>query len=179
MQTRSEKEDVVKELATRFGKAKVAIVAEFNKLDVAAVTELRKRCRAAGVEYKVVKNTLAKRAAKGTSMEIIGDLMAGPTALVMGYEDPVGAAKVLSTFMKDKDTKETIKIRGAMVEGKKVDAQGVEALSKMPGLPELRATILRLILTPATQLVRTIAAPGTQLARVISAHAEQTEKPAA
>jgi large subunit ribosomal protein L10 len=179
MQTRSEKEDVVRDLAVSFGKAKVAIVAEFNKLDVAAVTELRKRCRAAKVDYKVVKNTLAKRAAKGTSLAVIEDLLAGPTALVMGYDDPIGAAKVLADFMKDKDTKDTIKVRGGMAEGKKIDAKGVEALAKMPGLPQLRATILRMINTPATQLVRIIAAPGTQLARVISAHAEKTETPAA
>jgi large subunit ribosomal protein L10 len=178
VQKRSEKEETIKSLQEKFGKAQVAIVAEFNKLDVAAVTDLRKKMRAAKVDYQVVKNTLAKRAAKGTSIEKVEDILAGPTALVIGYEDPVAPAKVLQDFLKDLKDKEALKVRGAVVNGSRVDAKGVEALAKMPGLPELRATLLRMINTPATQLARVIAAPGQQLARVVQANVDKQGKPA-
>ena len=78
-------------------------------------------------------------------------------------------AKILTEFIKDL---ETIKIRSAVVEGKKVDAKGVKALAKMPGLPELRAQMLGMLTQPAGKLVRTLAAPGSQLARVLKASAE-------
>lgn len=167
---KSEKEVMIKELSEKFGRAKAAIVAEFSKLDVHTVTALRKKLRDGGVEYKVIKNTLAKRAAKGTTLEQVSDDFYGPVALVMSYGDVVAPAKILTEFIKDK---ETIKVRSAVVEGKKTDVQGVTALAKMPGLPELRAKILGLITQPATKLARTIAAPGTQLAMVVKAHAEK------
>jgi large subunit ribosomal protein L10 len=167
---KSEKEVVIKELAEKFGRVKTAIVAEFSKLDVGTVTALRKKLRDGGVEYKVLKNTLAKRAAKGTSLEVVSDDFTGPIAVVMSYTDVVAPAKILSDFIKDK---EQIKVRSAVVEGKKTDAKGVIALAKMPGLPELRAKILGCITQPATKLARTIQAPGQQLALVIKAKADK------
>ena len=178
MLNRNEKAETIKTLGAKFQRAQVAIVAEYNKLDVAAVTELRKKMRAAKVDYQVVKNTLAKRAAKGTFLEKVEDILAGPTALVLGYEDPVVPAKVLFDFLKDLKDKESLKVRGAVVNGSRVDAKGVESLSKLPGLPDLRATLLMMINTPATQLVRVLAAPGQQLARVIQANVDKQEKPA-
>jgi len=177
VQNRNEKAETIKTLSAKFQRAQVAIVAEYNKLDVATVTELRKKMRAQKLDYQVVKNTLAKRAAKGTSLEKLDDILAGPTALVLGYEDPVAPAKVLQDFLKDLKDKESLKVRGAVVNGSRVDAKGVEALAKMPGLPELRATLLRIINTQATQLVRVLAAPGQQLARVIQANVDKQEKP--
>ena len=176
MQKRSEKEATVANLAKKFSKAQVAIVAEYKKLDVATVTELRKKCRAAKVDYKVVKNTLAKRAAKGTSVEKVADILSGPTAIIMGYDDPVAAAKVLTEFLKDLKDKEALKIRGAVVDGNRIDAAGVNDLSKMPGLPELRATLLAMLNTPASQLARVLASPGQQLARVLQANADKAPK---
>lgn len=167
---KSEKEVVIKDLAGKFGRVKSAIVAEFNKLDVASVTALRKKLRDGGVEYRVIKNTLAKRAAKGTPLEVVSDDFTGPVAVIMSYADVIAPAKILTEFIKDK---ETIKVRSAVIEGKKTDAKGVIALSKMPGLPELRAKILGCITQPATKLARTIQAPGQQLALVIKAKADK------
>jgi large subunit ribosomal protein L10 len=170
---KSEKEAVIKELNEKFTRAKTAIVAEFSKVDVETVTKLRKKFRDAGVEYKVLKNTLAKRAAKGTSVEVVSEDFTGPVAIALGYGDVVAPAKVLSEFIKDM---ETIKVRSAVVDGKKIDAKGVQALAKMPGLPELRAKILGMLTQPAGKLVRTIAAPGAQLARVIKAREDALAK---
>jgi large subunit ribosomal protein L10 len=170
---KSEKEALIKELNEKFAKATAAIAVEFNKVDVATVTKLRKKFRDSGIDYKVLKNTLAKRAAKGTPIEVVSDDFNGPVALAIAYGDVVTPAKVLSEFIKDM---ETFKVRSAVIDGKKIDANGVKALAKMPGLNELRAKILGMMTQPAGMLVRTLAAPGGQLARVIQARVDSQGK---
>ena len=170
---KSEKEQVIQELNQKFGRAKAAILAEFKKVDVATVTNLRKKFRAGKVEYRVLKNTLAKRAAKGTSLEVISDEFKGQVALALSYDDVVAPAKILTEFIKDL---EHIKIRSAVVDGKRTDAKGVQALAKLPGLPELRAKIMGLLTQPAARLARTIGAPHSQLARVIKAREDALAK---
>jgi large subunit ribosomal protein L10 len=170
---RSEKEALIKELNEKFARARTAIVAEFSRLNVETVTRLRKKFRDGGVDYKVLKNTLARRAAKGTPVEMVSDDFTGPVAIAIGYDDVVAPAKILSAFVKDL---ETIKIRSAVVEGKRTDAAGVAALAKLPGLLELRAQILGMLSQPAGKLVRTVAEPGSRLARLLQAHAEALGK---
>jgi large subunit ribosomal protein L10 len=170
---RTEKEAVIGELHAKMAKARAAIVAEPRGLDVETVTALRKKLRDAKVEYRVVKNTLAARAAKGTPVEVVADKFVGPTALVMSYDDVVAPAKLLTEFMKDR---ENFVIRGAMVEGAVVDAKGVAALARLPGLNQLRAQILGMLTQPATKLARIIGTPAQQLARVLGARKEQLEK---
>lgn len=170
---KSEKEVAIKELSEKFARAKSAVLAEFSKLDVAAVTQLRKKCRDGGVEYRVIKNTLAKRAAKGTPLESLSDEFTGPVAVALGYGDVVAPAKILTDFAKGL---ETIKLRGGMLDGKKLDAQGVKAFAKMPGIQELRGQIVGLLMQPATRLARTIGTPAGQLARVLQARQEALAK---
>jgi large subunit ribosomal protein L10 len=154
-------------------RAKAAILAEPKGLDVATVTELRKKCREAQVDYRVVKNTLAQRAAKGTSVEALVEKFVGPTALIMSYGDVVAPAKILTDFAKDR---ENFAIRTAVIEGRVVDAKGIQALAKMPGLQELRAQLAGVIAQPAARLARIIATPGQQLAQVVNARKGQLEK---
>jgi large subunit ribosomal protein L10 len=170
---KSEKEEVIKDLNGRFGKATSAIVAEFSKLNVATVTNLRKKLRDGGVEYKVLKNTLARRAAKGTSLEPLAKDFRGSVSVILGYGDVVAPAKILSEFIKDL---ETIKVKSGVVDGKLVDVAGVQALAKLPGLKELRGQLLGMINQPASKIVRTIAEPGAQLARVLQSRADQLGK---
>ncbi len=169
---KSEKEELIKELNDKFTRAQGVIVAEFNKLDVESVNKLRAKLRAGKVEWKVLKNTLARRAAKGTSVEKIADDFVGPVAAAISYDDVVTPAKVLAEFTKGL---ESVKIKSGVVQGQKIDQAGVQALAKMPGLNELRATILNLINAPATKLVRTIKEPGASLARVLKAKADKGE----
>jgi large subunit ribosomal protein L10 len=166
---KSEKAELIKEMSDKFARAKTVIVTEFHKMDVETVTKLRKKLRDGGVEYKVLKNTLARRAAKGTSVEVIADDFVGPVSAIIGYGDVVAPAKLLTEFIKDL---ETIKLKTAVVEGKKTDVNGIKALAKMPGLNELRAKLLGLFNQPATKLARTIAEPSNALARVIKAKSE-------
>jgi large subunit ribosomal protein L10 len=170
---KSEKEAVIKELNEKFARAKSAVLAEFSKLDVTTVTQLRKKCRDGGVEYRVIKNTLAKRAAKGTPLESLSGEFTGPVALALGYADVIAPAKILTDFTKGL---ETIKVRGGMLEGQKLNAEGVQAFARMPGLQELRGQIAGLLMQPASRLVRIIGAPAAQLARVLQARQETLAK---
>ena len=165
---KSEKEVLIKELTDKFSRAKTVVVSEMRKVDVATVTRLRKKLREGGVEFKVLKNTLARRAAKGFLVEVFFDDFVGLVSVVVSYTDVIAPAKILADFVKDL---ETIKLRSAVVEGKKIDVNGIKALAKMPGLPQLRATILGMINQPATKLARTIKEPGSALARVLNAKA--------
>jgi len=167
---KSEKEAMVQELAEKFAKAKSVVVATFNKMDVATATQLRSKLREGGVEYKVIKNTLAKRAAQGTPVAVIADDFVGPTALAISYEDVVAPAKILMEFLKDR---EFLEVKSGVIEGQRILAAEVSALSKLPGLLELRASLLGLFMQPATQLVRTLAEPGSQLARVLAQRLEK------
>lgn len=170
---RTEKEQVIGQLHEKMAKAKAAILAEPKGLDVATVTELRRKCREAKVEYRVVKNTLAVRAAKGTPLEPLSDGFVGPTALVMSYGDVVAPAKILVEFAKDR---ESFAIRTAVIDGKVIDARGIQALARMPGIQELRGKIASLVAQPAARLARIIATPGQQLARAIGARRSELEK---
>jgi large subunit ribosomal protein L10 len=170
---RTEKEQVIGELHEKMAKAKAAIVAEPKGLTVAVVTDLRKKLRDAKVDYRVVKNTLAARAAKGTSLEAVAEKFVGPTAIVMSYDDVVVPAKLLAEFMKDR---ENFSIRAAVIEGKVTDAKGIQTLAKLPGIQELRGQIAAMIAQPATKLVRMIATPGQQLAQVVGKRREQLEQ---
>ena len=165
---KSEKEVLIKELTDKFSRAKSVVVSEMGKVDVATVTRLRKKLRDGGVEFKVLKNTLARRAAKGSSVEVISDDFVGPVSVAVSYGDVIAPAKILTEFIKDL---ETIKLRSAVVEGKKIDVNGIKALAKMPALPQLRAMILGMINQPASKLARTIKEPGNALARVLNAKA--------
>jgi large subunit ribosomal protein L10 len=170
---RSEKEQAIQQLHQKFERAKSAVIAEFSHLDVAAATQLRRKFREGGVEYRVIKNTLAKLAAKGTPLEQVSDDFTGPIAVALGYTDVVAPAKILNEFIKGL---ETVKIRSGVVEGRKLDANGVKSLAKLPGLPQLRAQILALLMQPAARLARTIGAPGAQLARVLKAREQALAK---
>jgi large subunit ribosomal protein L10 len=168
-----EKKDQVEKLKAAFEKAQVGILTQLNGIDVAAVTELRKQLRQAGTKFKVVKNSLAKRAAKGTAMDAVAEDFTGPVGLAYG-EDPITPAKVLTKFIKDlpPEREGWISIKAGMLAGQRLDAKAVVALSTMAGLPELRARIVGLIAAPAQTLVRLIATPSQQVARVIDAHAK-------
>lgn len=170
---RTEKEQVVARLHEKMARAKAAILAEPKGLDVATVTELRRRCREAKVDYKVVKNTLAVRASRGTPVEPLAEKFVGPTALVMSYDDVVAPAKILVDFAKDR---ESFAVRTAVIEGKVTDAAGVQALARLPGIAELRGRIASLIGMPAARLARLVATPGRRLAQVLGARREQLEK---
>lgn len=170
--TRTEKEQFIADLRERFTKAEVALTVAFRGLDVTMATNLRKKMRDGGVDYRVVKNTLAKIATEGTDKEPLADQFTGPTAVILSYDDVVAPAKILYGFL-TKETQDKITVKHGVVQGRKISPAEVEALSKMPGLPELRAQLLAMINTPATMLARLVNTPGQQIAQVIKANSEK------
>lgn len=136
---RPEKAAVVEELRARFAGSKAAVVAEFRGLTVAQATRLRRALREAGVEYHVVKNTLAAIAARQAGLEGIDQLLVGPTAVAFAAEDPVAPARALSDFARDH---EQLKIRGGVLEGKVIDLATVKALAALPRREVLLARVL-------------------------------------
>ncbi len=175
---RTEKEATVQALHEKLAKATFVAAVSFTKLDALSTVELRKGMRGAGVDYQVVKNTLAKLAAKGTAAERLEQELEGPVAMAIGYGDMVQSAKTLTELFK-KAPEGSVTIKKAVAEKETFDQKGVEALSKLPGLPETRAMLLRLVSTPATQIARILATPAQQLARAIQLHSESEEKAAA
>jgi len=172
---KSEKEIQISELNKKFEAAQATIAVGFTRIDVSEITALRKKFRDAGVDYRVIKNTLAKLAAKGTDVDPISEQFVGPTALIFGYDDVVAPAKIVHDFMKEKANAGKIEVRGGVVQGKVVDPKQVEALANMPSLDELKAKMLALFNTPAQSMVRLLNTPGSQLAQVIKAKSELAE----
>ena len=136
--TKAEKQESVQTLVGQLKKAPTIYVTDFTGLNVARMTDLRRKLRAAGVEYVVVKNTLALRAFGEAKVAGLDDHLAGPTALVLGGADPVAAAKVLTDFAKE-DQKPAIRI--GLVEGKTVTPAQVKQLAALPSKPELLAQL--------------------------------------
>ena len=170
---RTEKKQLIDELHKELESSPHAVLVDFRGLSVPAATEFRKRMRASGSRYRVIKNSLALRAAKGTALERLEAKFEGTTGIAYSGDDPVALAKVLMEFAMDHPA---LSVKAGVVSGSQVlDAAGVKALSTMPGLAELRARLLGLLQAPATQLVRLLGTPGTQLARVMKAHQEKLE----
>jgi large subunit ribosomal protein L10 len=170
---RTEKQQLIEELHGEFKGSAHAVLVDFKGLSVPAVTEFRRKVKASGSRYRVVKNSLALRAARDTPLEKLAPKFEGTTGVAYTGDDPVGLAKVLVDFARDHPA---LSVKGGLVAGSQLlDAEGVKALSTMPGLPELRARLLGLLQAPATRLVRLLCTPATQLVRVLQAHQDREE----
>jgi large subunit ribosomal protein L10 len=170
---RTEKKQLIDELHKELESSPHAVLVDFRGLSVPAATEFRKRMRASGSRYRVVKNSLALRAAKGTALERLESKFEGTTGIAYSGDDPVALAKVLVDFAKDHPA---LSVKAGVVSGSQLlDAEGLKTLSTMPGLKEMRARLLSLLQEPASRLVRLLGTPGNQLARVMKAHQDKLE----
>jgi large subunit ribosomal protein L10 len=133
------KQEIVAEVTKNFQEAQGVVIADYRGLNVAQVTKLRSELRQNGIEFKVVKNTLTRIAAKNAGVEGIDPYLDGPTALAFGTMDPVAPAKILAKYAKDF---KALEIKGGLVEGKAIDFDGVKALADLPPREELLAKVL-------------------------------------
>ena len=168
---RTEKHAFVASLAAVFAETSMVVVAQNKGLTVAEATNLRRKMREAGANYKVAKNRLAVLALHGTRFDGIAPLLKGPTALAWA-RDPVAVAKAAVDFAK---TNDKFVILGGALGTQTLDAAGIKALSELPSLDTLRAGLLGMIQTPATRIAGILQAPGGQIARVLAAYASKDD----
>jgi large subunit ribosomal protein L10 len=162
---RQEKAAKVDEVSALVAKAQTIIVAEYRGLTVDSVTKLRKEARAQGVQLRVLKNTLARRAVGGTPFSGLVDKLVGP--LVYGFSaDPVAAAKVLATFAKGNDK---LVVKGGAMPNYVLDGKGVIALATMPSREELLAKLMATMQAPIGQFVRTLNEVPARFVRTLAA----------
>ncbi|MFQ5451892.1 MAG: 50S ribosomal protein L10 [Nitrospinaceae bacterium] len=146
------KEETVRELSEVFQKAKAAVLADYKGIDAPRITALRAHMRDRSVMFRVVKNTLALRAAKNTPFEELGSHFKGPVSLAVSLEDPVAPAKALADYAKV-EAKMSPKVLCGVVEGKLISAEEVKALSELPSKEVLIAKMLATFQGPTTNLV--------------------------
>jgi large subunit ribosomal protein L10 len=168
--SRAEKQTELDALAETFRQVDTAVLIDYKGITVPQVTELRRQIRAVGGNYVVVKNTLAKRAAKGTNFESLGEHFAGPTAIVSTKTDPVAIAKAIQVFNK---TTPILKVKAAVVQGQSVAASAVDDLASLPSKPELYAKLLYVLNAPAQGLVTVLSGVQRGLVTALTAYADK------
>ena len=164
--TRADREVELQQLETAFKATETAVLVDYKGMNVPQVTELRRQLRTAKASYKVVKNTLARRAIKGTALEVLDKHFAGTTAVAYTASDPVVLAKTLTAFVK---TAPTLTIKAAIVAGRAIKAAEVNELAALPGRPELLAKLLYVLQAPMVQIVTVLSATPRSLMNVLAA----------
>ena len=170
----SVKVEMVEELHGMFSRAKSAVVANYQGIDAEGITALRVHMRSRSVDFRVVKNTLALRAVKDTSLEVLSEDFKGPISILVGFEDAVAPAKALADFAKSGAAKSPEVICG-VVEGKKVSPGEVQALAELPSREELISQVLSVFQGPTTNFAGVFSSLLRKLVGTLDAVREKKE----
>lgn len=169
---RPEKEAQVQMLKEKFAEAQTVILADYRGLTVEEMTELRKKLREAGAELRVVKNTLARLAAKEAEIDALEPYLRGPVAMAFGIEDPVAPAKILHTFARDH---KNLELKVGLLEKKLLDQKEIEALAALPSREVLLARLAAAMAGPLRNLGFVLSAPIRNLVYVLEAVREKQQ----
>lgn len=172
MSIRTEKEQAVADIQQKLAQAQVVILTDYRGLNVSEATKLRSKLREAGVEYKVLKNTLIRIAAHNMGQEGLDTYLEGPTAVAFDYNDPVAPAKILADFMKE--TKK-LEIKAGLLQGKVIDNNAVKALAELPSREVLIAKALGSMQAPLYGLANVLQGNIRNLAYALEAVRQQKE----
>jgi len=170
---RAEKVEFLERLTDRFGRAPIAVLTDYRGLNVAQITDLRRKVRAADGEYLVAKNTLTRLALGKETATAVDPMLHGPTAIAFGFSDAVAIAKIVHDYAKEN---EKLVVKGAVFGSEVLAPEALSRLATMPSRDQLRAQLLALMMTPATQLVRVLAAPAQGIVQVLDARRRQQEE---
>jgi large subunit ribosomal protein L10 len=171
--SKAEKVEQVEQLKEKFEKAKVAVLTDYRGLTVSQLEDLRARLRGSEVDYRIVKNTLARRAATEAGHEALQAELKGPMAIAFSYDDLAAPVKLLSEFTRT--TRLKLDIIGALVEGRVFGPDQVRQLAELPPREVLIAQLLGTLQSPVAQLVATIQAPLQQLLGLLEAYNKKLE----
>lgn len=170
---RPEKVEQVEEIADRLKRARVAVLADYRGLTVSQIQDLRSRLRGADVEFRVVKNTLARRAAVEAGHDDFQDILTGPVGIAFGYDDVGTPARVLGEFARA--TRLRLDITGGLVEGRVLSSEQVRSLAELPPRDTLISQLMGAMQAPIAQLAGALQGPLSQLAGALEAYHKQLE----
>ncbi len=170
---REEKAEIVQELSGKFASAKLAVLTDYRGMTVSSLQDLRRELRQNAASIKVAKNTLLDRAVEGTPFESLRDQLQGNTALTLTDGDPVAPARILVKFAK---ANPKLVIKSAVLDGRLISADELTALSKLPGINELRGQLLGLMLAVPTGFVRVLNGVPQKAVYLLQAIKEQKEQ---
>jgi large subunit ribosomal protein L10 len=167
------KETEVRQLEERFREARAAILTDFRGLKVADMTALRNLLRKGKIEFRVVKNRLAKIAVQDTSLADLDPLLSGPTGIAFGYDDPVASSKILSQFVRSNTN---LDIKGGIIQGRLCRKEEILAIAELPPRDILLSQVLMSMSAPLSGLVRVLQAPILQFMGTLEAIKAEKEK---
>ena len=167
-----EKQAIVAEVNETAQAALSAVMADYRGVTVEAMTQLRKSARESGVQVRVIRNTLAKRAFEGTELECMNEALTGPCIVAFAMEDPGASARLFKDFAKEQ---EAFEIKALSVGGKLLPAEQIDALAKLPTRDEALALLMAVMQAPVTKLVRTMNDIPGRVTRVVAAVRDQKQ----
>ena len=170
---KSDKEEAVREIAERLKRAKGVYLTDFTGLKVSELNELRRRCREAGVEYRVVKNTFTRLAVREADLECLLDYLIGPNAFSLGYEDPIAPAKVLKDFAKERALP---RIKVGLLEGRLMSPEEVGRIADLPSREVLLSRVFSSFISPLYGFVLTVEGVLSSFLAVLEAVKSKKEK---
>ena len=169
-----DKIDRVSDLKDKLERSTIAVTADYTGISVNEMTELRRRMRAAGVEFTIVKNTLMDLAAEAAHRPQLKEVVEGPTAVAFGYDDPLDVAKALADYVRT--TRSTLAVRGAVMGGgPALLAADVTRLASLPNKPQLVANLMGQLQAPIQRLLAVLNGPLQNLDSLLQARIRQLE----
>ena len=166
---KTQKQELIADWRNQWEQAGLVVIVRQIGLTVSEMTDLRRKMRTENASFRIVKNTLAKRAISGTGLEDLASSFTGPIGVAFS-KDPIAAAKVVEKFA---STNDKVKILAGYMNGQILNESNVKSLAKLPSLDEQRSILIGILNAPATKIARLLKEPGAQIARVLSAYSKK------